>query len=724
MTHALLLQPPAGDLTGPYPALPYIKSYAEQQGYRVRVRDLGIEALHFLSREDKLRSLLQRADDIRTRLEGKRFLGPDEQVHYGLLLPAMGLGLEPNLMEKAFQVFRDPDRFYDYRPYKESCRFLEAFYRMLSAVHFPTILNTSEYPPAQAFGPMKNILTHCDRRLNPFVDYYEEALFPYVAEESPSVIGISMVFASQSTQALVLGNLLKQRFPEIHITMGGAYFSQWLMLMGEVQLVQLFSCTDSAVCGEGEKPFSNLLERVLGKQPLDGSPNLIHRSQPKGEIRRFSELEYTDITTQPPPDFSDLDMDAYLIPRTIIPYCISRGCYWGKCAFCQNRYGEYHTRKYQTVPVEKAIEEMSRMAEQYRTNHFNFSNDVIDPPYLERFSKSVIAGGKGFVWNTDLRAEEGFTPDLCQLMARAGLNAAAIGFESSCQKVLDAMDKGNRVGTTRQVFKNLYDAGIATQAMGIFGFPGEAEKDGLMTVRFLEENIDRISYYVMGLLMVLPGSRMHKDPNKYGIESISYPGNPMMTPMPVWTSNIRMSLRSVNRLYDRLSQLENLYVINDYPYLGALSTNHGFLYFELGPDILKRLRAKENRRHSQLHRIMGVDEGHRPSRNIKSAVPHRTVLPFTIYRSPFPYEKLPMDPESPPAQARLLSGEGADYLIDPINMPLRVEETERKILGRIDGKRKLKTILLKHLDDSLEQSVSFMMKLISRGLIDVVKPKR
>ena len=43
MIQALLLQPPPGDLTGPYPALPYIKAHAEKEGYKVMVKDLGIE---------------------------------------------------------------------------------------------------------------------------------------------------------------------------------------------------------------------------------------------------------------------------------------------------------------------------------------------------------------------------------------------------------------------------------------------------------------------------------------------------------------------------------------------------------------------------------------------------------------------------------------------------------------------------------------------------------
>lgn len=712
------MQPPPGDLTGPYPALPYLKSFAQQDGYKVRVLDLGIEALYFLVKENQIQDLLDRAEAMRRQLEEKRSLDPSEQHHYALLLMAMGLGLKPDLINRALSLCKDGKKFYDYRLYKESCRFLDAFYRFLSAAHYPTIVTPSEYPTARTLQTMEKVLAHRDRTLNPYIDYYKKILFPKVADEAPSVIGLSMVFASQSVQALVLGSLLKERFPEIHVTMGGAYLSQWVMLMGEQQLSELFTCTDSVVCGEGEKPFSDLLAHIVNNLSLDDLPNLIHRNPKTGEFCRFGELSYTDITKQPPPDFSDLDLSAYLVPKPVIPYCISRGCYWGRCVFCQNRYGDYQVRRYQAVPVEKAIAEISQLAEQYDTNQFNFSNDVIDPAYLKNFSEVVIASGKKFVWNTDLRAEKAFTKDISQLLARAGLNCVAIGFESGCQRVLDAMDKGNRVETTRQVMKNLYDAGVATQAMGIFGFPGETEDDGEMTVRFLKENVDRISYYVTGLLLVLPGSRMHDNPQKYGVTSISYDGNPMMAPEPVWRSDTRMPFGAVNRLYERLSKLEDIYALNEYPYIGALSTNHSFLYFQQGPDILKRIRMEEKKRHIELHRILGMTRNHGVTKKIKSVVP-RLALPFIIYRSPFPFEQIQMDPQSPANHPQLFAGDGGDYLINPINIPIRIGESERKLLQRIDSKRNLKSILAKIHGASYENLIYFLMYLIRSGLAKI-----
>ncbi|MFH1118019.1 MAG: radical SAM protein, partial [Pseudomonadota bacterium] len=640
---AILLQPPPGDLTGPYPALAYLKAFAELRGHRVLVRDLGIEAFHFLTEESRLRDLARRSVRMRDVLEAKGYLERYEERLYGMLAAASWTERNLDALPDAIKTFKNARRFRDHRQYKRSCRVLDAFFRLLSAVHFPTEITAADFTSAQSVNSTEGILAFCDRALNPYVDFYEEVLFPQIAQYGPMVVGISMEFASQSVQAPVLGKMLKERFPTVHVTMGGAYLSQWVLLMGEPQLEWLFSCTDSVVCGEGEEAFTGLLDRLAAEEALEGLPNLLHLDRSTGVVSRFEALSYPDVAEIPPPDFSDLDLDAYLIPQTVLPYCISRGCYWGKCVFCQNRYGENRMRRYQTVPVEKALDEMSALAERYCTDHFNFSNDVVDPRYLERFSRAALVSGKHFIWNTDLRAEERFDADLCKLMADAGLNSVAIGLESGCQRTLDAMNKGKDIEVVGRVMKDLYDNGVATQAMGIFGFPGETEDEAESTVRFIEENQDRVSYYVVGLLMVVPGSRMHEDPGKYGVTSISYSGNHLMTPMPVWTSDTRIPAGAVNRLYARLERLEDRYAVNEYPYVGALCTNHGFLYFQQGPGILKDLKREEQRSEQRL--IDGLQAADEQTRKKKlKSMSARPVFSMELFRSPYPLERIQMNP--------------------------------------------------------------------------------
>jgi len=712
---ALLIQPPMGDITGPYPALPYLKAFAQKRGHQVQTRDLGIEALYYFARQDRLQDLFSRIEKLCQGLEARVQLTPAQREHYTILLSSLGLALQPELVGEALAVFRDEERFFDYEQYKKAARTLSGLFQALSAAHFPTQITPAEYPTARDLGSFPAIQSHQQAALNPFVEFYKEILLPQIAQSRPQVVGISMVFASQSVQALVLAGLLKERFPEIHVTLGGAYLSQWVLLMGPQQLSALFQVADSVICGEGEEPLAEFLGRLEAGDDLAGAPNLIYRDSHTGQPARFAEMQYTDVATQPPPDYSDFLANRYLSPHLVIPYCISRGCYWGRCAFCQSRYGDQNPRRYQTVPVEKALAEMEALAKECGSDHFNFSNDAIDPAYLKKFSKALLTAGKSFAWNTDLRAEKAFDAQLCKQLAQAGLNSVAIGFESGCQKVLDAMDKGNRVEVTRRVFKNFYEAGVATQAMGFFGFPGETEKDGEETVKFLEDNLEHVSYYVLGLLMVLPGSRLYNQPSKYGIDYINYEGNDLITPEPVWSSRQRMPREAVQRLYQRLSSLERIFAINDYPFVGGLSTNHGFLYFRHGPDILKRLRGEEMKRHLRQHAVLGLDRAHQATGKIKGHLVPRFRGPFKLRRSPFLLPQAGMDPSQvPPLLPR---GPGIDYLLAPLIPPIVLSQEHKKLLERIDGKSSLRA-LMGNQKNGL-QRLHFLMGLLSAGMVEL-----
>ena len=146
MPHAVVLQPPPGNLTGPNAAPAYLKAYAQDQGYLVQSRDVGIEAFHYLTDPEQLDRLIERADLMRRRLESKGTLEPLEQRWYGLLLMARGFALAPERIADAVAGFRDQARFYDYARYKIDCKVLDAFFRLLRAVCYPTMVTPWDYP--------------------------------------------------------------------------------------------------------------------------------------------------------------------------------------------------------------------------------------------------------------------------------------------------------------------------------------------------------------------------------------------------------------------------------------------------------------------------------------------------------------------------------------------------------------------------------------------------
>lgn len=719
MPHALLLQPPPGNLTGPHADAAYLKASTQQYGYDVRVHDLGIEAFNYLRQPQRVGELLEKADIMRQQLETREILRAFDKRWYGLLLMARGFGIQPNMIADAVAGLKTIERFNNYDHYKADSKVLDGFFRLLRAVHYPTMVTPSGYPTAHELKSFEAIDLHRDSALNPYISFYQNVLFPKIDAASPSVIGIAMETARQSVQALVLGRLIKERYPDRHVTLFGTYLTQWALLMDAPLLSALFTITDSVVCGDAESPFPVLLDRVVNGDSLADVSNLICRDDTTGNIRMFESLVFSDLTHLPAPDFSDLDLSAYLIPEPILPYALTRGCYWQRCGFCQNRIGKYRPRPYQSVPVDKAVAEITTLSERYQAQHFHFIGNVIDPDTLRAFCDAKIASGSTFLWNTPVRAGKDFTPDFCQHLHRAGLNSVSIGFESGCQLTLDRMDTGTDIPTISRTLGNLYRAGVATETTGILGFPGETEKHARWTIEFIRDHLDVISTFNMGLLLVLPGSAMHNDPDAFGVGLISYDHNPLLTPEPLWKAANRIHLGAVNRLFDALRPLENATCTgNDEPYVGAISSYHSFLYFKQGPDAIKRLRVRESYEHQALHETFGMDHHHQPAGDVKPKIPHQR-LPFTIYRSPYRHERSHFATSGPRDPRPLAAGPGWDFLLDPINVPLEISPEEQQLLNNIDGTRDLASILGNASPEASGKLRLFLISLVSNGVVSL-----
>ena len=80
----------------------------------------------------------------------------------------------------------------------------------------------------------------------------------------------------------------------------------------------------------------------------------------------------------PLPDFSDLPLEKYVYAK--LPYQFSRGCYWGKCAFCSYR----DKKGYVTRKIDVVLDHLQEMERRYGIHSFQFIDDAIHPQLLDR----------------------------------------------------------------------------------------------------------------------------------------------------------------------------------------------------------------------------------------------------------------------------------------------------------------------------------------------------
>jgi hypothetical protein len=127
---------------------------------------------------------------------------------------------------------------------------------------------------------------------------------------------------------------------------------------------------------EGEHALLWLIEALKGERPIASVPNLMYRDE--SGVHQNPEV-YTEKTTALPlPDVAGLPLDRYFVPELIIPYLATRGCYWGRCTFCD--HGQGYFDQYRGVPAHQVVEQIKALRDKYHCRHFLFSYNPIRRP--------------------------------------------------------------------------------------------------------------------------------------------------------------------------------------------------------------------------------------------------------------------------------------------------------------------------------------------------------
>ena len=190
---------------------------------------------------------------------------------------------------------------------------------------------------------------------DPFHSFYQTRLFEWMGKTNPEQVGLSLNFLSQAIPAFALMGLLKKNLPKVRLLLGGGLVTSWVR---GARRQNLFSgLADDLIAGPGEAP----LLAALGIREESQTPSSVH--------------------------FDSLPIHQYFSPGFILPYSISRGCYWSRCLFCPERA---EGNVYTATPTERVLSDLAGLIQKHNPVLVHLTDNAIPPGVLEGIIKKPL----------------------------------------------------------------------------------------------------------------------------------------------------------------------------------------------------------------------------------------------------------------------------------------------------------------------------------------------
>ncbi len=508
----------------PYLSLPTLTSVLRAAGHTVIQKDVNLEMYDWYFSEDFLKRVLrkvpQQLDRLR-KLAKKRELEAQE-MDLQLALCDLTRQRITELIEKAERAKRivRSQEFYDIDKLEWAINTFREITAAISLVYAPARICM---PPMETDLSYKVFMSSevmdavGDTQVNVYRDVFEHLVKPVIEAERPDVVGISIVLQQQLFSSMTFCALIKEQFPQIHVTIGGNTVTR---LRDVLPASPLFSLFDSAVIYEGETAFLQLVEAVGAGRDLTSIPNLLYRDAAGVHASALTYAE--DMGSLPPPDFDGLPLEKYFVPDRILPYLATRGCYWGRCEFCD--HGEGYTAGYRTKKIEQIIEDIRFLKTKYNTRHFHFTDESYPPALFRKLARRLVETKMDILWTTHMRFEKSLLDEAVWQDARdSGCRYLHFGYESGSERVLKLMDKATTTEVIKRHLELSAGVGIWNHVMGFFGFPGETREEAWESVQFLENNKEHVHSLGFGTFDLSKHTPVAKYPEKWGVTPYKNP---------------------------------------------------------------------------------------------------------------------------------------------------------------------------------------------------------
>ncbi len=508
----LLLFPPAADPAHPPLGIASLAGYLADRCEQVILADLNVRAYNELLTASYLERCARLLRESLQAFESKGSLPVEISIQYRLV--AQNLLSADYLIahvDSAREQLRDCKTYSTRQAYAHAAGILRRAMQFVSAAHYPAQWSAGGFSTSHDCTNTLTVLEAIrDRQQNLFLPFFERVV-PELVADRHRVIGISLNYYGQLIPAITLAAVVRMLSPEAFVVVGGGlicfFEERWEVLSAFSEYI------DAYVPFEGEQPLFDLVRALDSGDDLNEVKGLV-RFQNGRPLYRPAEGPLPTVDF-PVPNYDGLRLSEYLIPEPVLPLLSSRGCYWGRCAFCS--HARLYRDQFRRLNASDVMRVAQRLHEKYAASCFYFVDEAVPPATATAFAETVVLSRLQFRWFGETRMEQSYTRERLQQLRDGGCLMLIFGLESAVPRVLNAMEKGITPETASSILHNCAIVGIRAFVMFFSGFPSETLEEAERTVEFIERHADCIMHVANSRFVLEERAPIFRQCHRYGL---------------------------------------------------------------------------------------------------------------------------------------------------------------------------------------------------------------
>ena len=515
MKDILLVTPPFTQLNTPYPATAYLKGFLNTKNISSFQMDLGIEVILKLFSKEGLQAIspknIQEIEDeniYKIAIFWEDYVHTIDEVIYFLQgnNPTFARQIVNKCLPQAsrFNALEDIEWAFGTMGIQDQAKHLATLYLEDLSDYMVEKIDSnfgfSRY--AERLGRSANSFDELHLALQQIPSYMDklamDILEQKILEHKPLLICFSVPFPGNLYSAFRNAQMIKSKFPNIKIAMGGGFPNTELRSLKDSRVFEFF---DFITLDDGELPIELLIKNIKNNEFYQFKRTFLLQNNQVIYLNNSKLPDYKQIEVGTP-DYSDLKLKNYISVIELTnpmhtmwsdgrwnKLTMAHGCYWGKCTFCDISLD--YIKLYEPIAAKTIVDRMEVLIATTQETGFHFVDEAAPPALMREVALEILRRNLTVTWWTNIRFEKNFTEGLCFLLKKSGCIAVTGGLEVASDRLLELIDKGVTVAQVAKVAENFTNAGIMVHAYLMYGYPTQMVQETIDSLEMVRQMFQR-----------------------------------------------------------------------------------------------------------------------------------------------------------------------------------------------------------------------------------------